>query len=171
MAFELWSGSGTTGHEPVAAAPWWHDERGWDDDDGWGHFPRRRPSRLLRLTGLVVAGALVLGSIGTLLEVVFGRSTSALPTSQATASPAGAVGGEGGASGSVLVTFVVDNPTGSPVVPVCTVSLRWESRLLEHAVVTTLRPVAAEAAAEQRVRLSVTSALPTDVRPVVSCRT
>lgn len=60
-------------HQP----PWWEDGRGFDEGDGWAPFPRRRRSRAVRVTGAVVAGALVLASVSTTVEVVLGGSQRA----------------------------------------------------------------------------------------------
>jgi len=113
MEFEPGPGSGS---EPVAPGAevepvaWWEDGARWDGGywnpgdggEGWGtgDFPRRRRSRVLRATGFVVAVALVLGTVGTALELALGGSpTASLPV---TITGIGSVKpGAGSASGGI----------------------------------------------------------------------
>lgn len=112
MVFDPSSGAaGPPGTPPADGefSAWWDEDR-WDggywnpaddgDGSGTGNFPRRRKSRVVRATGLVVAVALVLGSVGTALEVVLGGSSTVPPS--ATITGIGSVKpGAGAASGGI----------------------------------------------------------------------
>ncbi len=119
------------------APPWWHDERGYQEGDGWDPFPRRRRSRVLQVTGIVVAAALVLASAGTTVEVVLG-ATSSNPLRAGVTSvvvlPVDTAGG-GGSTTPVRVAFEVVNAGRGPVVPLCTVSVVQGGRVLATAQV------------------------------------
>ena len=146
--------------------PWWEDDRGWDADDGWGELPRRRRSRVLQWTGIVVAAALVLGSAGTFLEVVLGGpSHAALPVDGAVFVP------PAGAGDRVEVRIEVENPTGSAVVPVCTVAAARGARAVVVADQAALPSLAAGAVERASVPTALPAATVTGSRPEVACRT
>ena len=118
------SADGGTG-EWEDVPPWWLDERGYGGGDDWAPFPRRRHSRVLQVTGIVVAAALILASAGTTIEVVLGRSSSDQVGPQVTSVlvlPVDPVI-DGGATTPVRVTFEVLNDSRRSVIPVCTVSV------------------------------------------------
>jgi hypothetical protein len=145
--------------------PWWEDDRGWDEDDGWGAFPRRRRSKVLQWTGIVVAGALVLASASSFIGVVLGGSSpTTLPVRDVQVTPAT------GGGHAVDVTFVVSNPTGSTVAPVCTALVVQGTRALWAVDRVEVRGLAAGATAERGFRATVPSALPDGSRAEVSCR-
>jgi len=112
MVFDPTSGAaGPPGTPSIdgRSSAWWDEDR-WDggywkpgddvDGSGTGNFPRRRKSRVVRATGLVVAVALVLGTVGTALELALGGSpTASLPV---TITGIGSVKpGAGSASGGI----------------------------------------------------------------------
>lgn len=134
MTFEPPDGSGKVVPNPTGDAtegwweepgPWWMDERGFEEGDGWAPFPRRRRSRVLQVTGIVVAAALVLASASATVEVILGRSTAgglqAEITSVVVHRAPSATGR--GATTSVRVAFQIKNGQRSAVVPVCLVSI------------------------------------------------
>lgn len=117
-------------HADVPA--WWEDGRGFGGDDTWAPFPRRRRSRVLQVTGIVVAAALILGSASTTLEDVLGGSAPAtLPAAvrSTTLLPVATVRGSGSRA-PVQVEFEVVNSTGSAVAPVCTVTVVRDGEVL-----------------------------------------
>lgn len=169
MAFDPSGGSGGHRGPPApgdAVPPWWEDDRGWNEDDGWGGFPRRRRSRVLKWTGIAVAGALVLGSAGSLVGVLLrGASPVALPVGNP------GVAQTPGSTRRVDVNFVVTNPTGSAVTPVCdaVVVLRGE-RAIWHAWRVTVPTLAPDASESRGFVATVPSALPAGAQAVVTCR-
>lgn len=168
MTFDPSGGSGGHRGPPPPEGglrPWWEDDRGWDEDDGWGEFPRRRRSRVLQWTGIVVAGALVLASASSFIGVVLGgSSTTALPVEDAQVAPAVGPGHR------VEVTFEVSNPTGSTVKPACTVVVVRGDRVLWGPLRVMVPPLAAGTTAERGFRAAVPSALPDGSRAEVSCQ-
>jgi len=100
------------------APPWWEDDSGWGDEDEWGEFPRRRRSRVLQVTGVVVAAALVLGSVGGVVGVLLDGHSVVLPTHD--------VAWADGGSHVVKITFQIENPTGATVNPVCLVTVAYD---------------------------------------------
>jgi hypothetical protein len=119
---------------PDSGAPaWWEDGEG---GDAWGPFPRRRRSRVLRVVGVGVAAALMIGTVGTALEVVLaGRSTVSLSVIdvnvKALSSVAGAPSSEvTGTTESVRVTFTVLNHGSGKVVPVCRITMVRQGKVL-----------------------------------------
>ena len=114
------------------ASPWWHDESAYEEGDGWAPFPRRRRSRVLQATGIVVAAALVLASAGTTIEVVLDAATSHGVRAEVTSVEvlqADTVGGAGSTT-PVKVVFGILNAGRTPVVPQCTVSVVQDGRVL-----------------------------------------
>jgi hypothetical protein len=126
VTFDLPGETGGHGEPALAgddAPPWWEDDRGGGDEDEWGEFPRRRRSRVLQLTGVVVAAALVLGSVGGVVGVLLDdHSSMVLPTSDVTVAR-----GDNG-SHLVRITFKIENPTGAAVTPVCVVTVVYGGR-------------------------------------------
>ena len=119
------------------APPWWHDESAYEEGDGWAPFPRRRRSRVLQATGIVVAAALVLASAGTTIEVVLGATSSHGVPAEVTSVvvlPVDSAGG-GGSTTPVRVAFEVVNAGRTPIVPNCTVSVVQDGRVLATAQV------------------------------------
>ena len=126
---------GTTEGWPQDVPAWWQDDSGFEEGDGWAPFPRRRRSRVLQVTGIVVAAALVLASAGATVEVVLGGSSStSLPAGvlSVVVLPVDTVLGSG-ANTPVRVKFEVVNRARSAVVPVCTVSVVGGGRVLATA--------------------------------------
>jgi hypothetical protein len=161
---------GTGGHRgpPLpgdVAPPWWEDDRGWGDDDGWGEFPRRRRSRILQWTGVVVAAALVLGSAGSLAGVLLDdHSSVVLPTSDVTL--ATSAGGR-----RLVITFEIENPTGADVAPICTVAVVYGGRDVVGPGEAQLGSLPAHARMHRGVTAAVTSSPPPGSRARVACRT
>lgn len=111
---------------------WWEDGRGFGEDDAWAPFPRRRRSRVLQVTGIVVAAALILGSAGTALEDVLGGSAPVtLPAAvlSTTLLAVDTVRGSG-SHRPVQVEIEVVNTTRSAVAPVCTVTVVSNGQVL-----------------------------------------
>jgi hypothetical protein len=145
--------------------PWWEGDRGWGGDDGWGAFPRRRRSRVLQWTGIVVAAALVLGSAGTFIEVMLrGSPRTVLPTDDALVVPVP------GGGLRVDVTFEVTNPTGSAVAPDCTVAVWQGDLLLWGRSAVTVRSVPGGAVESRVVPATLRSAPPKGSRAEVTCQ-
>ncbi len=187
MGFEPGPGSGS---EPVASGAeadpvaWWEDGARWDGGfwnpgdggEGWGtgDFPRRRRSRVLRATGFVVAVALVLGSLGTALEVVLGGSSTTALAARVTGTGSVAPGGSpapdaGSSSGSsqaatagerIRVSFTVVNDSGGEVTPVCVVSVVRGGKVVGSLAVPLPRPLAQGSAAAERVAVPVNPSVP-----------
>ncbi len=168
MTFDLTGGTGGHGDPPLSgdvALPWWEDDRGWGDDDGWDEFPRRRRSRVLQLTGVVVAAALVLGSVGGVVGVLLDdHSSVVLPTS-------GAVVTSHDAGRHLTITFEVENPTGSAVTPVCVVTVVYHGQDVVGPVEGSLTSLPAHARAMPVVRVPTSSSLPDGSTARVACQT
>lgn len=140
---------------------------GWDDDADWGAgaFARRRRSRVLRVVGLGVAAALLLASVGTTLEVVFGgSSTVALPTAVTGSVPLLPAGER------VQVTFTVANDSGSVVTPVCKVTVVHGGKVLGAVIVSVGGPIADGAVASEQVPVPVEPSAGLKVGAQVACK-
>jgi hypothetical protein len=159
--------SGGERFEDGDAAPWWEDHRGWNADDAWAPFPRRRRSKFLQLTGVVVAVTLVLGTAGSTLVIVLGGSSpQALPAEVASVVPLPAAG----ASVPVRVAFQVENPTGGSVRPACTVSVLRGDQVVATVPVraSSLGEMAARTLAADQVVADVGRTVLAGVRPGAS---
>jgi len=107
--------SGAPRPDDQGSGAWWEDGRGWGDGDGFEPYPRRRRSPIVRIAGLVAAVALVLGTVGTTLEIVLGsRDQPELPVSGVSGVSAGGVH---------RISFTVMNDTATTVLPACTLEL------------------------------------------------
>ena len=169
MTFDLPGGTGGHADPPQTgdvAPPWWEDDRGWGEDDEWGEFPRRRRSRVLQLTGVVVAAALVLGSVGGVIGVLLdGHSSVVLPTGDVAVTP-GTVG-----SRQVRITFEIENPTGSAVTPVCIVTVVYSGRDILGPGQASLASLPAHAREQRVAEARTTSQLPDGSGAKVACET
>lgn len=167
MTFDLPGETGGHPDQPLAgdvAPPWWEDDRGWGDDDGWGEFPRRRRSRVLQLTGVVVAAALVLGSVGGVVGVLLDdHSSVVLPTSGAT------ITGKAGPH-VVTITFEIENPTGAAVTPVCVVTVVYGGRDVVGPDTGPLPRLAAYTQRQLQVTAKTTSSPPKGAVAKVACQ-
>lgn len=169
MTFDLPGGTGGHADPPQTgdvAPPWWEDDRGWGEDDEWGEFPRRRRSRVLQLTGVVVAAALVLGSVGGVIGVLLdGHSSVVLPTSDVAVTP-GTVG-----SRQVRITFEIENPTGAAVTPVCVLTVVYRGRDLVGPAEAHLPSLAAHGHERLGVEVRTSSSAPRGSEAKVACQT
>jgi hypothetical protein len=169
VTFDLTGGTGGHRDPPLSgdvALPWWEDDRGWGDDDGWGEFPRRRRSRVLQLTGVVVAAALVLGSVGGVVGVLLDNHSSVvLPTSDAVVTSQDAGGP------FATITFEIENPTGSAVAPVCVVTVVYHGRDVVGPVEGSLTSLPAHARDMPVVRVPTASSPPDGSPARVACQT
>lgn len=168
MTFDPPAGAGGHRGPPLpgdVAPPWWEDDRGWGDDDGWGEFPRRRRSRILQWTGVVVAAALVLGSAGSLAGVLLDdHSSVVLPTKDVKLRTS--AGGR-----QLVITFEIENPTGAGVDPICTVAVVYSGRDVMGPGEAQLGTVGAHAHMHRRLTAAVTSSPPPGSAAQVTCRT
>jgi hypothetical protein len=168
VTLDLPGDTGGEGEPPLTgdvAPPWWEDDPGWGDEDEWGEFPRRRRSRVLQVTGVVVAAALVLGSVGGVVGVLLDGHSVVLPTHDVAVLPAD--------SGShvVKITFQIENPTGATVNPVCLVTVAYQGRDLVGPGQVQLTSLAAHTRETLGFKIRTASTLPPGSQARVACQT
>jgi hypothetical protein len=131
---------------PPPPVPWLAEEAEWED---WEPLRRRR-SRAVRVVGAVVAGSLLLATVGTTIGVFFiGTASTGFPVTVLSVSPAAAAP-DGVVSHAEEVAFSVVNTSALATLFTCVVHVQHGGQVVAAATVISTAMLHAHGTAQVR---------------------